>query len=76
MLFSGSPAGPAEPRSSKRLSDDGQESVAPPAGERRPGVSGKERSQIQGLRQRAGRADRQQVSKKLCSLIGCQVERP
>lgn len=63
-LFSGSPAGPAEPRSTERLSDDGQELVPPPSGEGRSGVSGQERSQVQSLRQRPGGAHRHQVRHK------------
>lgn len=65
-VFSGSPAGPAEPRSAERLSDDGQELVSPPSGEGRPGVSGQERSQVQSLRRRPGGAHRHQVSLRTC----------
>lgn len=61
VVVSGSPAGPAEPRSPECLSDDGQEPVPPPSGEGRPGVSNYERSQVQGLRQGPGRAHRHQV---------------
>lgn len=67
-----SPAGPAEPRGSERLSDDGQELVPPPAFAGRPGVSGLARSQVQSLRQRPGGAHRHQVT-LLLSLIGCRV---
>lgn len=67
-LLSGSPAGPAEPRCSERLSDDRQKPVPPPAGEGCPGVSGEEWSQLQSVRQRPSGADRQQVRMRRKSL--------
>ena len=64
-LAPGSPAGPAEPWSAERLSDDRQELVPPPSGQGCPGVSGPERSQVQSLRQRPGGAHRRQVRYEL-----------
>lgn len=54
--------GPPEPRRSERLSDDRQELVASPSCEGCSRVPGQERSQLQGVRQRACGTHRLQVS--------------